>query len=85
VDPYPHGGTAAHEVRERVERGIADRLRPRLERARVVRVAAAAHLHDEIADVPADAVGQEIVDPLLRRDPVADDPERFRERHRSTA
>jgi len=77
VDAHADGSAPAHEMREWIEGRVLERLGPRFERARVVRIAAAPHLDDEVADVPADAVRKEVVDPARRRDPVAHDPQRL--------
>ena len=67
-------------MRERVEGGVGKGLGARLQRAGVVRVAAASDLHHEIAHVPTHGIGQQVVDRGPRRDAVAHDPQRLLER-----
>src|SRR5205823_4565606 len=75
VDAHADRRARADEMGERVEaRGEA--FGAGLERAFVVRVAAPAHLPDEVVYPARSGVGHELVDGARGRDPVADDPER---------
>ena len=85
VDPHPDSRSATHQVGERVEGRVGERFGARLEVGRVVRVAATADLHDEVADVPADAVREELLDRLARRDPVAHHPQGLRQHQARSA
>ena len=82
MDPHPHRGAEAHEVVERIEVAAGQGERLRLELGAVVRIAAAAHLDDDVEDSARRRVGEKIVDRLRGRDAVAYDPERLP--HRST-
>jgi len=85
VDPHAHRRSATDQMRERIEGRIGQGLGARLEVARVVRVAATADLHDEIADVPANAVGEQVLDAGACGDPVAHDPERLGQHQNASA
>jgi len=77
VHAHPHGRPRAHQMRQRIEPVVRQRFSARLELRGVVRVAPATDLDDHIMNAPRSGVGHEVVDRALRRDLVADDPDRF--------
>ena len=73
----PTVGAEADEMVERIEVSAGKRERLGLELRPVVRVAAAADLHDEVEDPARRRVREQLVDRVRARDAVADDPQRF--------
>src|SRR5688572_19862064 len=73
---HADGGSGTHEMLERVE-AVSQPFGARLQRRRVVRIASATHLDHDVVDPSRRGVRHEVIDRALRRDLVADDPERL--------